>query len=163
MEANASQRAALVEDVTPAALAGQLLQLWKTVLKDSSGEFVGLLEELDLSITQVKALDAVGGCPSELSVKELSERLGISLPSASRTVEALLQRGWLERREDERDRRVKRIRATDAGRDVVARINGVRLKGLEHFAESLDPDRRALLSSALVAVTEDETPTTGGS
>ena len=86
-------------------------------MKGSSGAFVGLLEELDLSITQIKTLDAVNGCASELSVKELSERLGMSLPSASRTVEALLQRGWLERREDEHDRRVKRIRATDAGRE----------------------------------------------
>ena len=123
-------------------------------MKGSSGEFVGLLEELDLSITQIKTLDAVNGCTNELSVKELSEHLGMSLPSASRTVEALLQRGWLERREDEHDRRVKRIRATAEGRDVIARVNGVRLHGLEHFAESLDAERRALLSAALLAVAE---------
>ena len=143
--------------VSPQALAGQLLTLWQMVMKGSSREFVGLLEELDLSITQIKTLDAVNGCASELSVKELSEHLGMSLPSASRTVEALLQRGWLERREDEHDRRVKRIRATAEGRDVVARVNGVRLHGLEHFAESLNPERRALLSAALLAVTEPET------
>jgi DNA-binding MarR family transcriptional regulator len=146
--------------VTPAALAQQLLQLWQTVMKDSSGAFVGLLEELDLSITQLKTLDAVNGCASELSVKELSERLGMSLPSASRTVEALLQRGWVERREDERDRRVKRIRATTEGRDVVARVNGVRLMGLEHFTEALDPARRAQLSAALLAVTDPAKHTT---
>ena len=139
-------------EVSPAALAEQLLQLWQAALKDSSGAFIGLLEELDLSITQIKTLDAVNGCASELSVKELSERLGMSLPSASRTVEALLQRGWVERREDERDRRVKRIRATAEGRDVVARVNGLRLKGLEHFAQSLDADGRTLLSAALDAV-----------
>ncbi len=105
-----------------------------------------MLEELDLGITQIKTLDVVSGCDSELSVKELSEHLGLSLPSASRTVEALLQRGWLERREDEHDRRVKRIRVTPGGRDVVARVNGVRLQGLERFAASLEPAQRAELS-----------------
>ncbi len=138
-------------------LAEQLLALWHQVLQGSSGALFGLLEELDLGITQIKTLDVVSGCDSELSVKELSERLGLSLPSASRTVEALLQRGWLERREDEHDRRVKRIRVTPGGRDVVARVNGVRLQGLERFAASLEPAQRAELSSALRSVTDPPT------
>lgn len=135
----------------PAALAEQLLALWHGVMQGSSGAFFALLEELDLTITQIKTLDLLSGCASEVSVKELSERLGMSLPSASRTVEALLRRGWLERREDEHDRRVKRIRLTAGGRDVVARVNGVRLDGLERFARSLDPEQRTRLSVALSA------------
>ena len=138
----------------PAALAEQLLVLWRDVMPGSSGAFFALLEELDLSITQIKTLDMLSGCADEVSVKELSERLGMSLPSASRTVEALLRRGWLERREDEHDRRIKRIRLTDGGRDVVARVNGVRLKGLERFARSLAPAERAELSRALIAAHE---------
>jgi len=142
---------ATAHDVAPAALAEQLLELWHEVMQGSSGVFFALLEELDLTITQIKTLDVLSGCTSEVSVKELSERLGMSLPSASRTVEALLRRGWLERREDERDRRVKRIRLTSEGRDVVARVNGVRLQGLERFARSLNPEQRTRLSAALAA------------
>ena len=41
---------------------------------------------------------------------------------ASRTVEGLLQRGLVERREDEHDRRMKRVRITKAGGAAVARI-----------------------------------------
>lgn len=144
--------------VSPAALAEQLLALWHEVMQGSSGALFALLEELDLGITQIKTLDVVCGCESELSVKELSERLGISLPSASRTVEALLQRGWLERREDEVDRRIKRVRATQDGRDVVARVNGVRLESLERFAAALQPDQRARLSAALGAATGHPAP-----
>ena len=145
----------------PAALAEQLLVLWRDVMQGSSGAFFALLEELDLSITQIKTLDMLSGCADEVSVKELSERLGMSLPSSSRTVEALLQRGWLERREDEHDRRVKRIRLTAAGREVVGRVNGVRLDGLERFARSLGPAERAELSRALIAAHESaSTPST---
>ena len=145
----------------PAALAEQLLVLWRDVMQGSSGAFFALLEELDLSITQIKTLDMLSGCSDEQSVKELSASLGMSLPSASRTVEALLRRGWLERREDEHDRRIKRIRLTDGGRDVVARVNGVRLEGLERFARSLGPAERTELSRALIAAHESaSTPRT---
>ena len=149
---------ATAHEVTPAALAEQLLALWRDVMQGSSGAFFALLEELDLTITQIKTLDVLSGCASEVSVKELSESLGMSLPSASRTVEALLRRGWLERREDDRDRRVKRIRVTAGGRDVVARVNGVRLEGLERFARSLDPEQRARLSGALAAAHQTSSP-----
>ena len=142
---------AIARDVKPALLAEQLLVLWRDVMQGSSGAFFALLEELDLSITQIKTLDMLSGCSDEVSVKELSERLGMSLPSSSRTIEALLRRGWLERREDEIDRRIKRIRLTDGGRDVVARVNGVRLDGLERFARSIGPAQRAELSRALTA------------
>ena len=118
-------------------------------MQGSSGALFALLEELDLTITQIKTLDVLSGCADELSVKEVSERLGMSLPSASRTVEALLRRGWLERREDQLDRRVKRIRLTAQGREVASRVNGVRLEGLERFAGSLGPGQRTRLSAAL--------------
>ena len=84
-----------------------------------------------------------------MSVKELADRLGMSLPGASRTVDGLLRRGWLERREDPHDRRMKRVGITADGREVVERIETARLAGLEDYAASLTPEQRARLSSAL--------------
>ncbi len=118
-------------------------------MRGGSGEFFAIIEELDLSLTQIKTLGCLSGSDDDLSVKELSEHLGYSLPSASRTVEALLRRGWLERREDEHDRRVKRVRVTQAGRDVVRRIDGARLNSLERFTARLDDDQRTHLAEAL--------------
>lgn len=142
---------ATTQATTASQLAEQLLTLWHVVMQGSSGALFALLEELDISITQIKTLDLVSGCEDELAVKQLAERLGMSLPSASRTVEALLQRGWLERREDELDRRVKRIRMTPAGREVATRVNGVRLQGLERFAGSLDDRQRTQLGLGLAS------------
>jgi len=115
----------------------------------SNTEFFAILEELDVSIMQVKMLEALGSADVELSVKELSERLSCSLPSSSRTIETLLQRGWLERREDAHDRRVKRVLVTAAGRDVIGRVNNVRLQNIERFVATLDDRRRAKLAGAL--------------
>jgi DNA-binding MarR family transcriptional regulator len=108
-----------------------------------------LLDELDLSMSHIKALQVLADCGCELAVKEVSEQLNLSLPGASRTVDALLRRGYLERREDDQDRRMKRIGITDAGREVARRIVGARLEGLEQFTDSLTPEQRTRLMAAL--------------
>jgi len=107
-----------------------------------------LFDELELSITHMKALHALDEA-DEISVKELGKGLGLSLPAASRTTDALVRRGFLDRREDELDRRIRRVRITDAGREIVRRLDEARLVGLEQFALSLSPEQRDRLAAAL--------------
>jgi DNA-binding MarR family transcriptional regulator len=135
--------------VSSKQLAGELLELWHHLTKGSSQQLYGLIAELDISITQMKTLHALDDCADEVSVKELAERLRLSLPGASRMVDGLLRRGWLERREDPEDRRMKRVGITPAGREVIDRIETARLAGLEDYAASLSPEQRSRLSSAL--------------
>ena len=135
--------------VTAQDLAGELLSLWHYLMKGQSKTMFAILDELDLSMSHVKALGVLADCGSELSVKEMSEELGLSLPGASRTVDALMRRGYLERREDDADRRMKRIGITPTGRDVARRILEARLEGLEQFTSSLTPEQRAKLMTAL--------------
>jgi DNA-binding MarR family transcriptional regulator len=123
--------------------------MWHHLMRGSASEIYAIVEELDLTITQMKAMHALSDCGCEVSVKELADRLGMSLPGASRTVDALLRRGWLERREDEHDRRMKRVGITDAGRDVVRRIDNARFVGLEKYTAGLSPEQRTRLASAL--------------
>lgn len=130
-------------------LAAELLALWHHLMKGQSHRMFAILDELDLSMSHIKALQVLSDCGCELSVKEVSEELGLSLPGGSRTVDALLRRGYLERREDENDRRMKRIGVTPAGREVARRIVGARLEGLEQFTSSLTPEQRTRLMSAL--------------
>ena len=135
--------------VSSEQLAGELLAVWHHVMRGSSEHMYGLIAELDLSLTQMKTLHALSDCVREISVKELSDRLGLSLPGGSRIVDGLLRRGWVERREDADDRRIKRVGITDAGRVVVERIETARLVGLEQYAASLTPDQRTRLYRAL--------------
>jgi DNA-binding MarR family transcriptional regulator len=137
------------KQVSSKKLAAELLELWHHLMRGSTEQLYALIAELDVSITQMKTLHVLVDRGSEISVKELSDRLGLSLPGASRMVEALLRRGWLERREDPDDRRMKRVGITAAGRDVLDRIEAARLAGLEDYAASLTPEQRTRLSSAL--------------
>ena len=130
-------------------LASELLALWHHLMKCQSKTMFALLDELDLSMSHVKALQVLADSGCELSVKAVSEELALSLPGASRTIDALLRRGYLERREDDQDRRMKRIGITDAGRDVARRIIEARLEGLEQFTSSLTSEQRTILMAAL--------------
>jgi DNA-binding MarR family transcriptional regulator len=137
------------QQVSPKALAEDLLALWHHLMRGNAQWIYDLVEELDLTLTQMKTLHTLTESGSELTVKELADRLTLSLPGTSRTVEALLRRGWLERREDERDRRMKRVGITAAGRSVVERIDSARLHGLEQYTASLTPEQRSRLAAAL--------------
>jgi DNA-binding MarR family transcriptional regulator len=137
------------KQVSSKKLAAELLQLWHHLMRGSTEQLYALIAELDLSITQMKTLHVLAESGSELSVKEVSDRLGLSLPGASRIVDALLRRGWLERREDPHDRRMKRVGITADGRKVLDQIETARLAGLEDYAASLTPEQRNRLSSAL--------------
>ena len=136
-------------EVSAPELASELLALWHYLMRGQSKTMFVLLDELDLSMTMVKALSVLSDCREELSVKEVSEQLGLSLPGASRSVDLLLRRGYVERREDELDRRMKRIGITASGRDVARRIVEARLEGLEQFTSSLSSEQRTRLMTAL--------------
>ncbi|MDX6718219.1 MAG: hypothetical protein QOJ63_473 [Solirubrobacteraceae bacterium] len=141
---------------TPATeLAADLLALWRHVISNGDGDAgaYAIFDELDLTLTQVKALCALSR--EELTVKELAERLRLSLPGASRAVDALVSRELLHRREDPADRRQKRLRCTAAGRDALSRLDEARLAGLAAFATSLPPARCRRLSAALRPVLDD--------
>ncbi|WP_272477081.1 MarR family winged helix-turn-helix transcriptional regulator [Baekduia alba] len=128
-------------------------------MKGSTQELYRLLAELDLSMTQLKLLHVLVESQTEISVKELAEALSMSLPNASRTVDALLQRGLVERREDEHDRRMKRVGANDKARDVIDRVDTARLQGLEAWAADLTPvQRKALLDALSLLPKEPSTP-----
>jgi DNA-binding MarR family transcriptional regulator len=142
-------------EATPAALAAELLDLWRVILKGSTRDLYRLLAELDLSLTQLKLLHVLVECRTEISVKELAEALAMSLPNASRTVDALLQRGLVERREDEHDRRVKRVGANDKARELIDRVDTARLHGLEAWATELSPVQRQALMDALSLLPKD--------
>jgi DNA-binding MarR family transcriptional regulator len=135
-----------------AELAAQMLALWRAVMTTSSVGAYAIFEELDLTLTQVKALCALS--EAELTVKELAERLGLSLPGTSRAVDALVERALLDRRVDPADRRMKRLCATAAGRRALERLDEARLAGLEQFTATLPNDLRARLSDALRPVVE---------
>jgi DNA-binding MarR family transcriptional regulator len=138
---------ASTSDSPTTELAADLLALWRHVISTGTAGAYEAFDQLDLTLTQVKALCALA--TDELTVKELAERLGLSLPGASRAVDALVSRDLLHRREDPLDRRQKRLTSTDAGREALRQLDEARLAGLSAFAATLPHDECARLSGAL--------------
>jgi DNA-binding MarR family transcriptional regulator len=131
------------------ALAGDLYALVVHLHKHCNSDLFEAVGALELSLTQIKLLHNLEDAPHELTLKEGAELVHVSLPAASRMVDDLVRRGFVERNEDVEDRRMKRVRLTDNGRSVIRRLNAARLSGLEGFALGLSGEERAALAHAL--------------
>jgi DNA-binding MarR family transcriptional regulator len=145
----AAHPGAASDELTDAALAGELYALVVFLHKNCTPDLFAAVGDLELTLTQIKLLHLLEDQPRELTLKEAAELVHVSLPAASRMVDDLVRRGFALRREDEDDRRMKRVRLSDGGRTVIRRLNAARLSGLEHFVTSLTTPERRSLSAAL--------------
>jgi DNA-binding MarR family transcriptional regulator len=135
--------------VSAQQLADELVSFLATTMKTAQGEVFKVVEELDLSMTQLKMLHVLDGADRELTPSELAKFVGLSPAATGRAVDGLARQGVVSRREDEQDRRVKRLALTELGRESVERIAAARRVGLLQLAQLLDPEQRAALSVAL--------------
>jgi DNA-binding MarR family transcriptional regulator len=131
------------------ALAGDLYALIAHLHKNCNSDLFEAVGALELSLTQIKLLHHLEDASHELTLKEGAELVHVSLPAASRMVDDLVHRGYVERHEDLDDRRMKRVSLTDSGRAVIARLNAARLIGLEQFVQGLSGGERRALGQAL--------------
>ncbi|MDQ6661391.1 MAG: MarR family transcriptional regulator [Chloroflexota bacterium] len=70
----------------------------------------------DISILQIATLFLLEDEESEPTIKRVAELLRRSVSTTSRLLDQLVERGLVSRREDERDRRIKRVAITENGR-----------------------------------------------
>jgi DNA-binding MarR family transcriptional regulator len=136
------------------AIVRDLGLLVRDLLGRSNRSVFQAVDELDLSFSQTKIVMSFAGREEPRSIKAIADQLGISLPAASRAIDALLKRGLVTRTEDPDDRRSKLIGLTDAGHEITRRLFELRIAGIEDFVASLDPDHRARLSAALEPIVD---------
>ena len=87
----------------------------------------------------------------------LAEELRIAPRSATEVADALEERGWVRRSPDPTARRATTLTLTDAGRDLVARVDDVRRAASERTLDVLTPAQRRTLHEILtVVVGEDQ-------
>ncbi|HEX6602049.1 MAG TPA: MarR family transcriptional regulator [Solirubrobacterales bacterium] len=120
------------------------------------GNQLRVIEESGLSLTQCKALLELGGKGHAEThvwqVSDLAELFGVSVPSMSRAVDALVRGKLATRLEDPDDRRVRRVAITAKGKDLVDRLVTVRRAGIEAFAATLTAAQRRKLDAAVEAL-----------
>jgi MarR family transcriptional regulator for hemolysin len=125
----------------------------RRLLIGTGRDFFVELERTGVSLTQVKTLGLLAEAEEPMSVKALSDAIGLSLPGVSRAVDGLVQIGALARQQDARDRRSKLLTLTPRGRRIYERLLAVRLAGVRSFVDQLDPSECEALAAGLAAVT----------
>jgi DNA-binding MarR family transcriptional regulator len=142
------QATATSPQATDQELSRQLGAFVGFLMQTHGRDVVHLAHEFELSFSQMKALHHLHGA-DDASVKALGESLGLSLAAMSRAADELVQRGLVDRAEDPSDRRIKRLRLTKQGRDLVMKMRELRMAGFEQFVATLSSKERALLAKAL--------------
>jgi DNA-binding MarR family transcriptional regulator len=131
-------------------LALRLGSLMLCSMHSDGGAVIRAIDESGLTFSQMKALVSLASTPEEpMTVKNVSERVGLSLASASRTVDELVKRSLATRVEDPEDRRVRRISLTAEGQEIADLLLEARIGGLENFVSTLSATERKKLDAAL--------------
>ena len=153
MQSSTASKQAVPNDELVGGLAAFLHYIFKTC--GPKGGMLEVIDELGLSLTQLKAVQllCVDQAP-DMSVKQLGDKLELSLPAISRAVDGLVHRGLVTRTEDEEDRRIKRVRPTKEAEQLVARLTDIRFSQLGEFVDTLTARERNKLAAALAVLVE---------
>jgi DNA-binding MarR family transcriptional regulator len=132
--------------------AARLTALLRHLFLYDRGNQLRVIEDSGLSMTQCKALLELGGLGQDAEtwqVGDLAEHFGVSVPSMSRAVDATVRKGLATRVEDPDDRRVRQVKITAEGKDLVETLVAVRQSGIEAFAATLSAAQRRKLDAAV--------------
>ncbi len=105
----------------------------------------------ELTVVQFRALARTvrtGG----LSVSDVAEHVGLTLPSASKLVDGLVKRGYMRRRIHPNDRRISIIEPTVKGKRALQTARGAARRHLATMLEHLPNRDRAVIATAMEAL-----------
>lgn len=119
------------------------------LLNRSESESMDTLVDTPMSFTQARTLCALAQWPESVPIHEVAGALRLSMATAGRTLDHLVGQHLVERREDEHDRRVRRVALTRAGREFAERHLAAKREMLRAFVTSLPAADRDRLCAAL--------------
>lgn len=109
------------------------------------------VRKIGFTRTQWMALRRVGDQPG-VNQSELAELLEVEKATAGRVIDKLENFGWLERRQDDADRRVKRVYLTELGRRIHSEITPIAEAMVEEELIGLSAKERETLTDLLLTV-----------
>lgn len=105
------------------------------------------LSKDNLSISELHMLDVVGrqGC----TVTDISQSMGVSMPSATIAIKKLEQKGYVTKERDPEDARRVCIRLTLLGRKAEAAHHWFHRQMVHNIGKAFDPEEREVLLRAI--------------
>ena len=133
-----------LHEAVPHPLGHALFRVMRAIMFDEPP-----LAELDaLPLAQMRLLWPVfqtrGG-----TMKEFSERLGVSQSTVTQLADRLVKRGLIERQADAADRRVVRLQVSEQGRRILTEANRRQRETAEGVWSVLSPDEQQGVMDAL--------------
>jgi DNA-binding MarR family transcriptional regulator len=132
--------------------AHEAWRLLFSVIKGLQEFWPSVAADFDVPLVQFRVLLEIG--PMEpVPMRRIAELLACDASNVTGLVDRMESRGLLERRLDERDRRIKLIAVTKAGRELRARMLA-RLATPPPCLEALTAAEKRALASALTPIVE---------
>jgi DNA-binding MarR family transcriptional regulator len=134
-------------------LVRSISQFRRAIVREFVFNILHTFGDFDFSLPQLGTLlllDEEG----ELTIKQVTEILGRSVSATSRLLDQLVERGMISRREDERDRRAKRVAITESGRKLIATLEQRRAEVQIVVMEYLSAEERADVTRAMALLAE---------
>jgi DNA-binding MarR family transcriptional regulator len=104
--------------------------------------------KLDISLPEARIIASVGSF-GPFSVMDLARHANLDKSQASRSADALMQRGLLQRKASDEDGRVVVISLTDEGRALYRQVMPIARKWNADLFDCLDEGEKALFGRAL--------------
>jgi DNA-binding MarR family transcriptional regulator len=117
--------------------------------------FAERVAELDLTPPQVGLLRLIAATPG-LSQQAVAQMLGTPPSRLVGLVDALADRGLVERRRNREDRRLHALHLTEAGEAMLARIAAIGREHDDAICRTLDAAEREQLRTLLARIADDQ-------
>lgn len=141
-----------VTRVSVEALTGVLSDFITRLKKIGEAHAMEIAAGMDLSFSQLCMLFILDESETDPALHELADRLKLSVAATGRAVDVLAKQGLVSRREDEHDRRVKRVVIEPPGAQLLLKFAEAHEDALRRFASQLTDQEREHLFNALAPI-----------
>ncbi len=133
--------------VTTEECARELLEVVPLVMRDIRSQMRSRRTP-DLTVPQFRTLSFVNRNAGS-SLSDVADHIGITLPSTSKLVDALLKKGLITRDEHPKDRRRVQLVVTSRGQAILETSRKGTLSSLSEKLSSINADDRATIIKAM--------------
>jgi DNA-binding MarR family transcriptional regulator len=129
-------------------LARNIIITRRTMWRETMLGIIANTSNFDIPAIQIATLFLLG-VEGELTIKQVAEVLGRSVSTASRLLDQLVVRELVCRKEDERDRRTKRVSLSEKGQIFVQTVERIRVEAQIATMAYLSPEEKAVVEQAM--------------
>jgi len=105
-------------------------------------------EKIPVNFLQMHGLALIAFHPM-ITMKELAEQMKVASPSATSFVSRLVKLGWIERKGDEKNRKLVRLRLTPLGAQLLHKNKSRNVAFFRRILGTLDVEERKQLENIL--------------